>query len=100
MNLVTDMLHAVWELGVVRLQGSVWRTTIAPAIIQNNIVIARITKTDLCHAVSCSQKEVFRNSAAESVPVILENISTVLLGRGMAVMMMKNRESRRRTQPI
>lgn len=42
MKFISHVCHAIRELGRIRLKGSIWRSSGRPAVVQNDISIAKI----------------------------------------------------------
>lgn len=55
-DFVCDICHSIGEFGKVGPQGSIVVASIAPAVVQNNVVISRISQADLSHAL-CSAEQ-------------------------------------------
>ena len=71
MDLTRDMTHSVRELGHVRHKRTVRASTDRPAVVKDNVVVAKVTKTVIDHFLGGTKKEIFADIAGKGVPIIL-----------------------------
>jgi len=69
------MLHTIGELGHVWLKSSVCCPTGRPAIIEDNVKVAKISQTVIDDFLSGPQEQLLADIASKGIPIVLLNFS-------------------------
>ena len=92
MDAIGDVLHSVGESRLVHPEVVVVTSAVGPAIIENHVIVANVSKSGAYEYFRCVQEQIFRYIATQSVPVVLHDCQQSPR--------QDLRAGRRRTQPI
>jgi len=70
-QLIGYMFHAIGELGHVWLKRSICCSTGGPAVIEDNVIVPKVSQTVINDFLGRSQEQRLANIATKGVPVVL-----------------------------
>lgn len=71
MQPLRDSIHAVREFGLIDNEIAIITTSYRPAVIENNVVVAKVSKAVIDQQLGCFQQKVLGHVACEGVPIVL-----------------------------